>query len=178
MNNNLKNLTRAAFLLAIAIIFQLIGRTFPGIGQILVGPAVNAILILAATICGLWLGVAVGILTPLLAWILGQLAAPLAPFIPFIIVGNLIFVILYYNFRKINKYGDIIGIIIGAIFKFLFLFLSATKIVVALNIFTNPKIIKTLSVAMGVLQLITALVGGMIALVLLKLLKNKIRINS
>jgi hypothetical protein len=174
MNSNLKNLTRAAFLLAIAIIFQLIGRTFSGVSQILVGPAVNAILILAASICGLWYGVAVGVLTPVLAWILGQLAPPLAPFIPFIIIGNILFVVLYYNFRKVNKYGDILGIIIGAIFKFLFLYLSATKIVIALKLFTNPKIIKTLSVAMGVLQLITALIGGIIALMLLKLLKNKI----
>ncbi|SMC25800.1 hypothetical protein SAMN02745134_02580 [Clostridium acidisoli DSM 12555] len=170
MNNNLKNLVRAALFLAIAIIFQFLGKAYPQVSQIFVGPAVNAVLIITASICGLYLGLAVGALTPLLAWTLGQLPAPFGPFIPFIIIGNWLFIILYYNCNKFKKYGAIIGIILGSILKFLFLFLSATKLIVFLKLISNPKIVSKLSVSMGVLQLITALVGGFIALVLLNLL--------
>lgn len=173
MNNNLKSLVRGSLFLAISIIFQFIGKAYPQVSQIFVGPAVNAVLILTASICGLYFGLAIGTLTPLLAWTLGQLPAPFGPFIPFIIIGNCLFIALYYNLSKVKKYGSIAGIIIGSVFKFLFLFISATKIIVLLKLISNPKIASKLSVSMGVLQLITALVGGFVAIILLDLLKRR-----
>ncbi|MDD3223710.1 MAG: ECF transporter S component [Clostridium sp.] len=142
MNNNLKTLVRAAFFLAIAIVFQFIGRAYPGISQFFVGPAVNAVLLLTASICGVYLGVCVGVLTPLLAWALGQLSPMFGPFLPFIMIGNAIFVIAFYNFQKVKKYGMVLGIIVGAILKFLFLYISASKIAVSLKLFGDVKIIK------------------------------------
>lgn len=173
MNNNSKNLVRGGLFLAIAIIFQMIGRVYPQVSQVFVGPAVNAVLLLTASICGIWIGIGIGILTPILSFALGQLPAPFAPFIPFIIIGNVIFIVLYYNFSKINKIGKIIGVIVGAVVKFLFLYLCATKIIILLNLITNPKVVSKLSVAMGFLQLITALVGGIVAIILLTLLKKR-----
>lgn len=173
MNNNSRNIARGALFLAIAIVFQLIGRVYPQVSQMFVGPIINAVLLLATSICGLWIGISIGILTPILAWTLGQLPAPFAPFIPFIIIGNLIFIVVYYNFSKINKFGQTIGVVVGAILKFLFLYLCATKIIVVLKLITNPKIVSKLSVAMGFLQLITALIGGIIAIILLNILKSR-----
>lgn len=173
MKSNSRNLVRGGLFLAIAIVFQLIGRSYPQVSQVFVGPAVNAVLLLTASICGLWIGIGIGVLTPILAWVLGQLPAPFGPFIPFIIVGNVIFIILYYNFSKVNKFGQIIGVITGAIFKFLFLYLCATKVIVFLKLITNAKIVSKLSVAMGFLQLVTALIGGLVAIVLLIILKKR-----
>lgn len=173
MNNNSRNLVRGGLFLAIAIVFQLIGRTYPQVSQVFVGPAVNAVLLLTASICGLWIGLGIGILTPILAFILGQLPAPFGPFIPFIIIGNAVFIILYYNFSKMNKFGQVLGVIAGAVVKFLFLYLCATKIILALKLITNPKVVTKLSTAMGLLQLITALVGGLVAIILLALLKRR-----
>lgn len=61
MNNNSRSLVRGSLFLAIAIVFQLIGRTYPEVSQIFVGPAVNAVLLLTASICGLWIGLGIGI---------------------------------------------------------------------------------------------------------------------
>lgn len=165
------NLVKSGLLLAIAIIFQLIGKALPQVSQFLVGPIVNAILILTVLICGLWYGIALGVLTPVLAWILGQLAAPFGPFIPFIIIGNAIFVIIFYLLKNI-KYGQYAGIIAGAFLKFAFLFVSAKFIAKALNLIP-AKLLSKLAFAMGVPQLITGLIGGVIAIILYTLLKNR-----
>lgn len=173
MNSNLKNLIRAALFLAIAIIFQFLGKSYPEISQLFVGSVVNATLLLTVSICGLSFGLAVGALTPILAWTLGQLPAPFGPFIPFIILGNWILILIFFYFYKLNLAFNVLGIILSAMFKFLFLFISAKKIVVMLHIITNTKIASKLSIAMGFLQLITALIGGIMAIVLLQLLKNR-----
>lgn len=172
MNNNVNNLVKSGLLLAIAIIFQALGKALPQVSQIFVGPIVNAVLIIAAAVCGLWYGIAIGVLTPLLAWILGQLPAPFGPFIPFIMIGNAIFILLFYLIKN-YKYGQIIGIITGAFFKFIFLFLSATTIVKALKLIINVQVLNKLAIAMGVLQLITAIAGGILAIILLSLLRKR-----
>lgn len=173
MNKNTRNIVRSSLFLAIAIVFQFIGRSLPQISQIFVGPAVNAILILTAVICGLRWGVAVGVLTPLIAWSLGQLPAAFGPFIPFIMLGNAIFIIVFCIFKPFKKYGETIGIFLGAFAKFLFLYFSASKLITILNLGINAKIAQKLTMAMGALQLITALAGGVLALMIIKLLKAR-----
>ncbi|GFP78472.1 ECF transporter S component [Clostridium fungisolvens] len=163
---------RAAFLLAIAIIFQFLGRNIPGINQFLVGPIVNAVLILATFICGARLGALVAVLTPILAWVVGQLATAMAPFIPFIVVGNLIY-ILIFSVLKNKKYGLYIGIILGSFIKFVFLSFSASNILKVIDIGIPKKILEKLAISMGVPQLITALAGGIIAIILIKLLYKR-----
>lgn len=171
MNKNTNNLVRSGLFLAIAIVFQLLGKALPQISQFLVGPIVNAVLILTVLVCGVWYGIALGVLTPVLAWLLGQLAAPFGPFVPFIIIGNAIFVIIFYLFRN-QKYGQLIGIVLGAFFKFLFLFVSAKFIAKTLSL-VPAKMLSKLAFAMGLPQLITALIGGLIAVILYSLLKNR-----
>ena len=60
-NRNVNDLVKASLFLALAIVFQVVGKTLPGISQFFVGPAVNAILILTAVICGGVYGVLVEI---------------------------------------------------------------------------------------------------------------------
>lgn len=174
MNNSVKNLVRSSLFLATAIAFQAIGRNFPQISQFFVGPAVNAVLILTGCICGIWWGAAVGALTPLLAWTIGQLPSPFGPFIPFIMIGNALFVILFVIFKNhFGKFGEYIGILLGSITKYLFLYFSASKLINAFNLGIPKKIANKLVIIMGIPQLITALIGGAVALVLIKLLKRR-----
>lgn len=70
---NVKKLIRASLLLALAIVAQAIGRGFPQISQLFVGSIVNCILIIAVLTCSTYLGTLVGVLTPILAWGIGQL---------------------------------------------------------------------------------------------------------
>lgn len=172
-NRNVNNLVKASFFLALAIVFQVVGKTLPGISQFFVGPAVNAILILTAVICGGVYGVLVGSLTPLLAWLTSQLASVLGPFLPFIIIGNIIFVLSFVILNKRGKYGKYLGVIIGAFIKYIFLSISASKLIPLFNLNMPPKVINKLVITMGFPQLITALIGGAFALILIEILTKR-----
>jgi hypothetical protein len=167
------NLVRASLFLAIGIVFQVIGKNVPEINQFLVGPIINCILILTAFICGKWWGVGVGVLTPVLAWLVGQLLPPMAPFIPFIMVGNFLFVFVFSFFKEgqIIKRG--IGIVCGAVVKYIFLTIAATKLIFLFKLNFPAKVAKALAVNMSIPQLITALVGGAFAIVIIELLSKR-----
>ncbi|MBU3090959.1 ECF transporter S component [Clostridium sp. CM028] len=172
-NRNVTNLVKASLFLALAIVFQVVGKTLPGISQFFVGPAVNAILILTAAICGGGYGVLVASLTPLLAWLTGQLASVLGPFLPFIIIGNIIFVLSFVILNKRGKYGEHLGVITGAFIKYIFLSISASKLIPLFNLNMPPKIVNKLVITMGSPQLITALIGGAFALILIEILTKR-----
>jgi len=173
LNDKVKKLVRASLLLAIAIIIQILGKNIPEINQFLVGPIVNAILIITAFVCGTWWGIGVGVLTPVIAWLVGQLPGPMAPFIPFIMIGNALFVIFFGILKNQQKWGKYIGLILGSFVKFLFLSFSAAKLITVFNIGLPQKIASKLVIMMGIPQLITALIGSIIALVLIKTLTKR-----
>lgn len=173
MDSKINKIVYSALFLAIAITFQTLGRNIPQINQFLVGPIINSILILTTFICGIWWGIGVGILTPLLAWLVGQLATPLAPFIPFIMVGNIIYVFLFSLFMKGELVKKSVGILFGAILKFAFLSIASTKLIILIGIKFPPKIAKALANSMSFPQLITAIIGGILALILIELLRKR-----
>jgi hypothetical protein len=162
-----KYLVRRGLFLAIVISLQFIGKAIPQISQYFVGSAVNAVLIMAAFTCGTWWGVAIGVMTPVTAWLTGQLAQPLAPFIPFIMVGNAIIVIFFGMLKSHGKWGMYSGWIAGAFFKYLFLYFSATKLIHVFSVNLPEKVVKVLAVAMGFTQFVTAIIGGIIALIII-----------
>ena len=151
---NLKWLTRTAILLAIALVFQMGG--FP---QLITGPLVNTVLYLSAMIVGWPGGVLIGIFTPLIAAMRGILPPPLTPLIPFIAFGNGALVVLFYWLKSKNK---ILGIIIASAVKFLIL-------VTAVNLLVQvpPPVAQMMSLP----QALTALAGGVIALLAERALK-------
>ena len=160
-------LTRTAILLAITLAFQMLG--FP---QMVTGPAVNAMHLLSGTYVGGLGAVIIGMLTPFIAFVRGILAPPLAPMIPFIMLGNAILVIVYVTFRsKLGKgYATSgIGLIVGAIAKFLVLS-TAVRFIVSVP----PPVAK----AMQVPQLYTAVLGGVIAIIVEKILDAALGQNS
>ena len=169
MKNNVNKLIKSALFLAIAIVFQTIGKSFPQLSQFITGPIINAILLITICVCDRWWAVGVGILTPALAGLTGQLAAPLVPFIPFIMAGNALFILIFSLFINYKRYGKYIGIIPAAFLKFGFLYLSVTYIIRLFNIKIPPKV----AAAMGVPQLVTALIGGVLACFIIEALKKR-----
>ncbi|MBU3155492.1 ECF transporter S component [Clostridium estertheticum] len=172
-HRNVNDLIKSSLFLALAIVFQVVGKSFPGISQFFVGPAVNAILILTAIICGGTYGILVGSLTPLLAYLTGQLASALGPFIPFIIIGNILFVLSFIILNKRGKYGTYLGILIGSFIKYIFLSISASKLIPLFELNIPAKIINKLVITMGIPQLITALIGGFFALIIISILRKR-----
>jgi len=170
MESNTEKLIKASLLLAIGIIFQIIGRNIPEINQFLVGPIINCILIVTAFTCGKWWGVGVGVLTPLLALLIGQLPTALALFIPFIMIGNFLFVFLFSFFKEGQMLKKSMGVILGALAKYAFLTLAATKLIGVFNLNFPLKVVKVLAISMGIPQLVTALIGGALGLIIINLL--------
>lgn len=145
-----KLITRTAVLLALAIAVQQLKV------QWLTGPAVNAILILATGYSGLLGGIIIGLFTPIMAFLQGIM--PLAIAVPFIMGGNALLCLGYYWARKVN---DVVGITIGAILKFSFMTFAVNFIIQV-----PPKVAQALSFP----QLVTALTGGVIAIIILRYL--------
>lgn len=150
-------LTKAAVLLAAAIVFQLVKM-----GQYVTGTGINGVLITAVGACGLPWAAAIGIMTPMLAVLLGVQPPPTIVLVTFIMAGNTVYVVLFRILRKYNVYA---GIIAAALMKFILLYTAANIIVEGL-----PAPIK---LAFSFPQLITAIAGGAIGLVVLKAVSRK-----
>lgn len=168
-----KRITLAGLFLALAIVFQLLGRSFPDLSRWLVGPLINALLLLCSWYCGLRFGLLLSGLTPIMAWLVGQLNPALAPFIPFIVLGNMIFVLPGHLLRQ-TIVTRTLGIIIGSVLKYLFLANSVRYLLPALNLGIPAKVQANMASAFGTVQLIAALVGGVMALIIHELLKKRV----
>lgn len=163
----------AALLLTLAVMIQILGKNIPQINQLFVGPIVNSILLLAVYFSGVKWAMIIGALTPLLAFFTGVLAAPMAPFIPFIAIGNFLYVLIF-SFFKNRRNGEPIGVLAGSLIKFLFLFFSATKLIDLIAVGIPQPVKDKLAVSMGLPQFVTALAGGAVAMALFKMLKQRI----
>lgn len=169
-----KDLVLASLLLALAVVAQLVGRNFPGVSRLFVGPIVNAVLLLTTAMTSLALAIPVAILTPILAYAVGQLNPMLAPMIPFIIVSNVIYVIVF-SFAKEQRWQRILFAILASIAKYLFFLLTTNFLLDVFKISFPEKIQNNLPVAFGTTQLIAALIGAAIALICLEILPKKWR---
>lgn len=177
-SKNVTYLVQSSMLLATAIVFQIVGSRVPGINQLLVGSVINAVLLVAAYICGTFYGTAIGVLTPLTALLIGQLKPAMAPFIPFIMIGNALFVICFGLLNTKSQYGKYVGIALGAVLKFSFLYWAANKLIYLFNMNFPKNISTVLAAAMGTTQLITALIGGVLALMLIQILIKRVKITN
>lgn len=164
-----KIITRTAILLALTILFQALGRFIPlgQLSQFIVGPLVNACLLVAAAYTGLAGGAVIAVLSPFGAILTGA-AIPL-PFAPFIAAGNFILVLVFYLLKK----KPILGIASGAVLKFAFLTASVNLFVWMMSIPAKKALV--LTAAFSWPQLVTAAVGGLLALLVLKALENAVR---
>jgi len=168
--DKVRYLTRTAMLLALTIIFQASGRLFQaGTNSLyIVGPLVNACLLILTGLVGLYLGVAISILSPIGAILTGAVM-PL-PFVPFVALGNFALVLLFYLFK--NK--KVIGLITGSIAKFLVIYGSLLTVIPYFKLLPPQQISKFISGPFSYPQLITALVGGVIALPVILRLEKRI----
>ena len=151
----------------------MMGRFLGPNNNFIVGPLVNAVLIIATAAAGLWGGTAIAVIVPFVSALTNKAAiAPIIlTFSPFIAAGNFILVLCSHLFMKKNK---AVGIGLGAFLKFLFLFASITVFTSMANI--QPKIAASLMLLFSWPQLITAVIGGIIAFIVLKALERQLEI--
>lgn len=161
-----KFLVRTAVLLALTIVIQ-----FIKMHQLVTGSFVNTMLIIAAGTVNVWSGISIGFLTPIIAFVVGIMGFPLL--IPFIMIGNALYVSLFSAIKK----NALIGMVIGAIAKYLWLAVSVKYILHLFNVKVPIKIVQAFTLP----QLITAIAGGIIGIIIVAIMNNyfeKVRLNS
>jgi hypothetical protein len=159
----------------IALLVGLQALTKPA-GQFVTGSVVNLVLILATILGGLPSGLCVAAISPLMAALVG--IAPNWGLVPFIALGNIAIVLVWFlvtriKIRPIVTY--ILAAIAGAGVKFSVLFLAVVKVGVPLILKLPEKQAAAISAQFGINQLITALIGGAVACIILPLLATVIK---
>lgn len=161
--------TRTGVLIALLVVLQ---WATSAMGQYVTGSCVNAVLAVATLAGGLWSGVAVAAQSPFCAKLFG-IGPQLIQIVPAIAVGNLVFVlVLHFVCRK----QKIVGLICGAAAKFGTLYLLVVQFIVPMlaeNL--KPQQIATFSAMFSYPQLITALIGGSVAMAILPVLKRALK---
>ncbi len=171
MNKKVLWITETAIMLALLVTLQAL--TKPA-GQLVTGSCVNTILAISALAGGLGCGLVVALISPVLAFLLG--IAPQILTVPAIMVGNAVFVTLLYflaDRKGKNIVKQIIAWIVAAIAKFAALYLIVVQLIcgvlsaslLASGALKEPML-KALPATFSYPQLITALIGGAIALVI------------
>ncbi len=134
--------------------------------QAITGPLVNAALFLAVIFTGVQGAILIAFFPSVVAFASGLLPVVMAPMIPFIITGNVILVLVFNHFQK--SFWQ--GVVVASFSKFLFLSLSFFIVV---NLIANEAFSRQAIVMMSWPQLATALVGGLIAYVVLGFFRER-----
>ena len=164
---NVQALTQFLFLAGLAIILPFYLHL-----QWLTGPIINAIFILILFLVGIRSALAVALIPSLMALSGGLLPAVLAPVVPFIMIGNVIFILTidwFYQRFKNDQQGYWAGVIIGAGLKFIWLFSSVSLIS---KLLIKQELTVKVAQMMSWPQFATAVIGGMLAWLILKWFKR------
>lgn len=166
-------ITQTAVLAAMLVLLQSVTKAG---GQLVTGSCVNAVLAIAALLCGAWIAVAVAVISPFFAFLLG-IGPQIIPIVPAIAVGNVIYVlILHFLCSKKNFpiFRQGIGLLCAAVCKFLALYFIVTQLLC--QVLPLPeKQVATFSTMFSWPQLITALIGGAVALLTAPVLRKAFR---
>lgn len=167
-------IAKTGVLIALLIAFQwATAPTQAFAGQYITGSLVNCVLAVATLIGGLYSGIVVAVLSPFCAFLLG-IGPKLIQVVPIIALGNIVLVIVLHLMWRPNKpfWYQELSVIPAAFAKFAALYLGITVLLPALGVTLPPKLILMLS---SYPQLVTALIGGTLAMLLMPLLKKAIK---
>lgn len=160
-------ITRTAVLTAALLVWQF-ATSFLN-NTIITGTGVNLLLILAVMSCGLAGGLTVAVLSPVFAKFFG--IGPLWSIIPFLALGNLTLVLLWHilgNRRAGRQRGNyLIAMFFAAAAKFLVLYIGVVRIAVPFWLRLPEKQAAVISAMFSLPQLVTAWIGGLLAVLIL-----------
>ena len=177
MNKKLRWITETAVLLALLVTLQALTKP---LGQIVTGSCVNAVLAVAALVGGWSCGVTIALISPVLAFLLG--IAPQILTVPAIMVGNTVYVLLLHVLadrtgKKLLR--QLAAWVAAAAAKFAVLYLIVVQVICGVMApvllergALKQPMLKALPATFSWPQLITALIGGAVALTVVPLLRR------
>lgn len=177
MNKKIRWITETAIMLALLVTLQALTKPM---GQLVTGSCVNAVLAIAALVGGLTSGITVAVISPVLAFLLG--IAPQALTVPAIMVGNTVYVVLLAvladkSGKNLVKQG--IAWIAAAAAKFAALYVIVVALICGVLSESllaagtlKPPMLQMLPATFSWPQLVTALIGGGVALLVVPVIRK------
>ena len=177
MNKKIRWITETAVMLALLVSLQALTKP---IGQFVTGSCVNAVLAVATLVAGLGSGLTIALISPVLAFLLG--IAPQILTVPAIMAGNSVYVLLLHFLADRsgkNVMRQLTTWLAAAAAKFATLYVIVVKVIcgvmapalLSAGTLKEPML-KALPATFSWPQLITALIGGAVALVITPLLRK------
>ena len=173
MDRKVRCITRTAGMLALLVALQAVTRSM---GQLVTGSFVNGVLAVTALTIGLSGGITVAVLSPVLAYLLG--VAPQIITLPAIMAGNTVFVITMY-FVAGKYHRQIVAWLCAAVFKFVVLYVFVVWLlcgVLSERLLASGALQAPMLQALPAMfswpQMVTALVGGGAALLIMPILRK------
>ena len=177
MKTKIRWITETAVMLALLVTLQSVTKP---LGQLVTGSCVNTVLAIATLVGGLGSGITIALISPVLAFLLG--IAPQILTVPAIMAGNAVFVVLLSLLadktgKNIAK--QIIAWICAAVAKFAVLYAIVVGLICGVlseNLLASGALkapmLKALPATFSWPQLITALIGGAVALLIVPVLRK------
>lgn len=179
-NQKVRFITTTAVMLALLVSLQALTKS---LGQFVTGSCVNTVLGVSALIGGLGCGLTVALISPVLAYLLG--IAPQILTVPVIMVGNAVFVVLLFLLSRKNEKNIVMQVIAwlaAAVAKFVVLYLLVVKVIcdwLAPSLMEagmlKAPMLKALPATFSWPQLVTALIGGAVALTIVPVVKKALK---
>ena len=187
MKRNIRWITETAVMLALLICLQWIGSQIPEqmTKQLVTGSLVNAVLAVTVLVAGLSSGVTVAVISPAVAYYLN--IAPNFIAVGPIMLANVCYVFLLWLFLRKNGrrvWKQTVALISASFAKFSVLYLLVVKVICGLaadsllgkkmgdTVLLAPKMLQVLPAMFSWPQLVTALVGGTLALLIVPVLRK------
>lgn len=184
MNRKIRWITETAVLLAMLICLQWVGSFVPAplAKQLITGSFVNCVLAVTVLLVGISSGIAVALVSPVCAYLFG--IAPNFITIAPIMLGNVCYVVLLRMLTGKALWKQGAALATAAAVKFAVLYLLVVQVICGLAsdallgkklgdiVVLAPPMLKMLPTMFAWPQLVTALIGGGIALCILPVLKK------
>lgn len=162
-------ITETAVMLALLVTLQWVTKP---VGQLVTGSCVNAVLAVAVLMGGFWSGATVAAISPFVAFLFG-IGPQLLPIVPAIAAGNLVFVgALHLIHGPAPKLlGKVLAWLGASLGKFAALYLLVVQLLCNVLPLKQPQI-DTFTAMFSFPQLITAFIGGGVAILIIPALKK------
>lgn len=163
MNKKTLWLCRTAVMIAVLVALQFVTKP---LGQFVTGSCVNMVLVVATLCGGLWCGFTVALISPFAAFLVG-VGPALIQIVPAISVGNIVLVLVYaFVYKKLDRawVRECAAVISAAVLKFAALYLVVVKLLLPV-LGLAEKQVAVMSTMFSWPQLVTALIGGVLGVV-------------
>jgi hypothetical protein len=180
MSKKIRWITETAVMLALLVTLQSLTKPM---GQLVTGSCVNAVLAITVLVAGLPSGLTVALISPVLAYLLG--IAPQILTVPAIMAGNSVYVALLYilaDRKGKNVARQVVAWVAAAAAKFATLYAIVVGLICGVlsesllaSGTMKPPMLKALPATFSWPQLVTALIGGAVALVIVPVLRKALK---